>query len=166
MARAHGGVATYLGLEATDPQQRSVRAEYERADRALKLFDEARMLARQAQETGAKELADETERHAWRIVREADPVRLSYVAAVLDLTDQTVRDWLDADLLEDFGGSPRRVGLEGVARVRELVRDLRNSGRQRDLMTAVLRELERDELRRDERFLTSLQQMRRGERAS
>ncbi len=51
------------------------------------------------------------------------------------------------------------------ARVRELVRDLREAGQQRDLMTAVLRALELDELRRDERFQTSLARMRRGERA-
>jgi len=114
---------------------------------------------------GGGELADRADSHAWRIVREADPVRLSYAAAVLGVSDQTVRDWLDAGLLEDFGGAPQRVGMESVARVRELVRDLRNSGKQRDLMTAVLRALELDELRRDDRFQESLAQMRRGERA-
>lgn len=166
MARARGGAQTYLALDAAEPQQRSLRAEYERADRSLKLFDEARDLAERVRRAGAEEVAEETERHAWRIVRDADPVRLSYAAAVLDLTDQTVRDWLDAGLLEDFGGSPRRVGLESVAVLRRLVKDLRESGQQRDLMTAVLRELERDELRHDDRFLASLEQMRRGERAA
>jgi hypothetical protein len=166
MGRAHGGTQTYLGLEDGAPQQRGLRTEYEHADRALKLFDEAQKLAQRAREAGAEELARETGSHAWRIVREADPVRLSYVSAVLGLTDQTIRDWLDADLLEDFGGAPRRVGLESVARVRGLVRDLRRSGQQRDLMTAVLRELEREELRHDDRFLGSVEQMRRGERAS
>lgn len=165
MARARGATQTYFALGVAEPQQRSLRREYERADHALRLFDEAMTLARRARATGSKELVDETERHAWRIVREADPVRLSYVAAVLGVADQTVRDWLDADLLEDFDGSPRRVGLESVARVRELVRDLRSSGQQRDLMTAVLRALELDELRDDDRFLASLEQMRRGERA-
>ncbi len=92
------------------------------------------------------------------------PVRLAYAAAVLDVADQTVRDWLEAGLLEDFGGAPQRVGLESVARVRELVRDLRSSGRQRDLMAAVLRALELDELRHDDGFRASLEQMRRGER--
>jgi DNA-binding transcriptional regulator YiaG len=165
MARARGATQTYFALGASEPQQRSVHREYEHGDRALQLFDEAMKLVEQARATGSKELVEEAERHAWRIVREEDPVRLSYVAAVLGVTDQTVRDWLDAGLLEDFGGAPRRVGLESVARVRELVRDLRSSGQQRDLMTAVLRALELDELRRDDRFLTSLDQMRRGERA-
>jgi hypothetical protein len=142
-----------------------LREEYTRADRALRLFDEARELAERARSSGDDDLAAELDRHAWHIVREADPVRLSYAAAVLDVVDQTVRDWLEAGLLEDFGGAPQRVGLESVARVRELVRDLRAAGQQRDLMTAVLRALELDELRHDERFQTSLAQMRRGERA-
>jgi hypothetical protein len=139
--------------------------EYERADNALQLFDEAIALVEQLQARGPSDIADQAEHHAWRIVRESDPVRLSYVAAVLGVTDQTVRDWVAAGLLEDFGGSPQRVGLESVARVRQLVRDLRSSGKTRDLMTAVLRALELDELQRDERFTTSLEQMRRGERA-
>lgn len=162
---ARGATQTYFALGVTEPRQRSVHREYESADQALQLFDEAMRLVELARASGSKVLAEETERHAWHIVREAGPVRLSYVAAVLGVADQTVRDWLDAELLEDFGGAPRRVGLESVARVRELVRDLRSSGQQRDLMTAVLRTLELDELRRDERFLASVEQMRRGERA-
>jgi hypothetical protein len=47
----------------------------------------------------------------------------------------------------------------------DLLPDLRASGRQRDLMTAVLRALEVDELRRDERFQDSIAQVRRRERA-
>jgi NTP pyrophosphatase (non-canonical NTP hydrolase) len=139
--------------------------EFARADRALRLFDEARELAEQTRSGGDEQLGARLDDHAWHIVREADPVRLSYAAAVLDVVDQTVRDWVSAGLLEDFGGAPQRVGLESVARVRELVRDLRASGQQRELMTAVLRALELDELRRDDRFQTSLAQMRRGERA-
>jgi hypothetical protein len=166
MGRATGQ-HSYLGLTGAShaPRQARLREEYTRADRALRLFDEARELAERARSSGDDDLAAELDRHAWHIVREADPVRLSYAAAVLDVVDQTVRDWLEAGLLEDFGGAPQRVGLESVARVRELVRDLRAAGQQRDLMTAVLRALELDELRHDERFQTSLAQMRRGERA-
>ncbi len=164
MGRATGQ-HPYLALGGTSaqPRQASLRAEYDRADRALRLFDEAHGLV--ARSAADEALSSELAQHAWRIVREADPVRLSYATAVLDVADQTVRDWLQAGLLEDFGGAPQRVGLESVARVRELVRDLREDGQQRDLMTAVLRALELDELRRDERFQTSLAQMRRGERA-
>jgi hypothetical protein len=162
-ARQH----SYLALVGTSrvPRQASLRAEYDRADRALRLFDQARGLAEQARASADEGLTSQLTQHAWGIVREADPVRLSYAAAVLDVADQTVRDWLDAGLLEDFGGSPQRVGLESVTRVRELVRDLREAGHQRDLMTAVLRALELDELRRDDRFQTSVAQMRSGERA-
>jgi hypothetical protein len=157
---------SYLGLAGTSrvPRQARLRDEFGRADCALRLFDEARAICTQAARRGDDELAAQVDRHAWNIVREADPVRLSYTAAVLDVADQTVRDWLGAGLLEDFGGAPQRVGLESLARVRELVRDLRASGRDRDLMTEVLRALELDELRSNERFQASLAQMRRGER--
>jgi hypothetical protein len=148
-----------------EPRQARLREEYAHADRALRLFDEARELVEQTRSGGDEQLATQLDHHAWHIVREAEPVRLSYVAAVLDIVDQTVRDWLQAGLLEGFGGAPQRVALESVARVRELVRDLRATGHRRDLMTAVLRALELDELGRDERFRTSLAQMRRGERA-
>lgn len=160
------GQHPYLGLMGAshEPRQARLREEYVRADRALRLFDEARELVKQTRSNGDEQLAAQLDRHAWHIVREADPVRLSYAAAVLDVVDQTVRDWLQAGLLEDFGGAPQRVALESVARVRELVRDLRASGHQRDLMTAVLRALELDEVDRDERFRTSVAQMRRGER--
>lgn len=53
-----------------------------RADHALGLFDEAMGLVEQARATDSEELPEEAERHAWRIVREAEPVRLSYVSAV------------------------------------------------------------------------------------
>lgn len=97
------------------------------------------------------------------IVRNADPVRLSLVAEILGLSVPTTNAWMDAGLLEDFGGTPRRVRLESVAQVLELVRDFRSSGRQRDLMNAVLRKLEYEELERDDRFLQSVEQMRHGE---
>lgn len=160
------GQSSYLALPpgVAAPRQPRLREEYERADRALQLFDEARELAARAHGE-ASELAEQADRHAWRIVRDADPVRLSYAAKVLGVADQTIRDWVEAGLLENFGGAPQRIGLESLARVRELVRDLRSSGHERELMTAVLRSLERDEMERDERFQTSLAQMRRGERA-
>jgi hypothetical protein len=166
MARATEDHA-YLALAGARraPRQTRLRDEYTRADRVLRQFDEVRELAQQARSHGDEELGSKLDHHAWSIVREAEPVRLSYAAAVLGIVDQTVRDWVAAGLLEDFGGAPQRVGLDSVARVRELVRDLRADGNQRDLMTAVLRALELDELRSDDRFQASLNHMRRGERA-
>jgi len=167
MGRAKGATQTqtYFAHGVVAPKQPLVQREYESADRDLRRFDEAMGIARKAHAEGRQELATDTEVLAWRIVREADPVRLAYAAAVLGVADQTVRDWVDAELLEDFDGTPQRVGLESVARVRELIRDLRSKGQQRNLMTAVLRALELDELQRDDRFQQSLEQMRRGERA-
>jgi hypothetical protein len=70
-----------------------------------------------------------------------------------------------AGILEDFAGSPQRVGLESLARAREIVRELREAGQDRDLMAAVMSRLEWEELQQDERFRESVGQMKRGERA-
>jgi hypothetical protein len=45
-------------------------------------------------------------------------------------------------VLEDFEGSPQRVGLESLARTRDIVRELREAGQNRDLMAAVMSRLE------------------------
>lgn len=140
-----------------------IEQEAEKARRSLRQFEHARALARQLADQGNSTASREAAELAWSIVRDADPVRLSFAAEILDLSVPTTNAWMEAGLLEDFGGTPRRVGLESVAQVQELVRDFRKSGRQRDLMTAVLRRLEREELERDTRFIESVEQMRRGE---
>jgi hypothetical protein len=92
-------------------------------------------------------------------------VTLRYAERVLGVSNPTVRDWVRAGILEDFEGSPQRVGLESLARARDIVRELREVGKSRDLMAAVMSRLELEELQEDDRFRESRRQMQRGERA-
>jgi len=164
---------TYLALEdallslpeAGAHGLRGRKREYLDADRTLLIFDETRMLASRAAGRGDSETAAELEDFAWRVVRAGDPVTLRYAERVLGVSNPTVRDWVRAGILEDFAGSPQRVGLESLARAREIVRELREAGRDRDLMAAVMSRLEWEELQQDERFRESVGQMKRGERA-
>ncbi len=64
-----------------------------------------------------------------------------------------------------FEGSPQRVGLESLARTRDIVRELREAGQNRDLMAVVMSRLEWEEFQEDDRFRESVRQMKRGERA-
>jgi hypothetical protein len=164
---------TYLALddaplspaEAGAHGLRGRKREYLEADRTLLIFDETRRLARRAADRGDAETAAELEDFAWRVVRAGDPVTLRYAERVLGVSNPTIRDWVRAGLLEDFAGSPRRVGLESLARTREIVRELREAGQDRELMAAVMSRLEWEELQQDERFRESVEQMRRSERA-
>lgn len=101
-----------------------------------------------------------------RRIVEVDPIRISHAQRLLGVSNQTVRAWIAEGVLEDFGGSPRRVGLESVMRAREIIEELRQQGRDRELMSVVLSRLEALELKRDPDFRQSLAQMRRGKRLS
>lgn len=80
------------------------------------------------------------------------------------MSNQTVRSWIDQGILDGFGGSPQRVGLESVVRAKRIADELREQGRDRDLMTAVLSRLEVQKLEKDKEFRESVGQMRRRER--
>lgn len=168
-----GAGHTYLALDdallrpprATAHGLRGRKREYLDADKTLMAFDETRRLARRAAGRGDSETAAELEDFAWRMVRASDPVTLSYAEQVLGVSNPTVRDWVRAGILEDSEGAPQRVGLESLARTRNIVRELREAGQNRDLMAAVMSRLEWEELQEDGRFRESVGQMQRGERA-
>ncbi len=168
-----GASHTYLALDdallgpprAPAQSLRGRKREYLDADKTLMAFDETRKLAGRAAGRGDFETAAELEDFAWRTVRASDPVTLSYAEQVLGVSNPTVRDWVRAGILEDFEGSPQRVGLESLARTRDIVRELREAGQNRDLMAAVMSRLEWEELQEDDRFRESVRQMKRGERA-
>jgi hypothetical protein len=108
--------------------------------------------------------AAELEDLAWEHVRESDPVRISHAQRILGVSNQTVRSWIDEGILDGFGGSPQRVGLESVVRERRIADELREQGRDRDLMSAVLSRLEALALEKDKDLRKSVGQMRRRER--
>ena len=91
------------------------------------------------------------------------PVRISTSAKLLDLSVPTVNQWADEGILENLAGTPRRVTLRSVARIRDAVAELRELGLDQNLRGGVLGWLEDRGTLEDKRFLRSLEEMRRGE---
>ncbi len=128
--------------------------------RTLRVFDDFMALA----EGLPDEVGDEVRQKAWRAVDDADPVRVLIAEQLLGVSGQTIREWIAKDVLESTEGSPLKVTLASVLEVKDIVDELREQGKDRDLVSAVLNKLELEELGEDDRFLKSLEQMKRGER--
>jgi hypothetical protein len=116
---------------------------------------------RESRRDANSKAAAEMEQLAWEVVREADPIRISHAEEILEVSNQTVRSWIDEGILDDFGGSPQRVGLESVVRAKQIADELREDGRDRDLMSAVLSRLEGLALEKDKEFRKSVRETRR-----
>ena len=98
-----------------------------------------------------------------RRLAEAPSVRLSVAGKLLDLSVPTIRAWIDHGLLDEIdGSSPRRVALQSVLEVRPLVRELRALGRDRNLLEAVLAQVEDQRIMSDRKLRRSLDEMRSG----
>ena len=122
------------------------------------------MAGREAQRNAKSRAAADMEELAWEHIREADPIRVSHAQKLLGVSNQTVRTWMDEGVLDGFGGSPQRIGLESVVRAKQVADELREEGRDRDFMSAVLSRLEALALEKDKDFRKSVRQMRRRER--
>lgn len=133
--------------------------------RTLAMFERLMSIAeRESRRNSKSQAAAEMEQVARELVREADPVRISHAERILGVSNQTVRSWIDEGILEGFGGSPQRVGLESVMRAKRIADELREQGRDRELMSAVLSRLEALALEQDKGFRRSVGEMRRRER--
>lgn len=129
------------------------------------MFDRLMSMAgREAQRNAKSRAAADMEKLAWEHIREADPIRVSHAQKVLGVSNQTVRTWMDEGVLDGFGGSPQRIGLESVVRAKQVADELRAEGRDRDFMSAVLSRLEALALEKDKDFRKSVRQMQRRER--
>lgn len=146
-------------------QRPSVAKEWLQLERTLAMFDRlVSMAGREAQRNAKSRAAADMAELAWEHIREADPIRVSHAQKVLGVSNQTVRTWMDEGVLDGFGGSPQRIGLESVVRAKQVADELREEGRDRDLMSAVLSRLEALALEKDKDFRKSVRQMRRRER--
>lgn len=90
-------------------------------------------------------------------------VRVSVAADLLGLSVPTVNKWADAGVLEESGDGVRRVSLQSVMLIRPLVRELRQMGKTRHLLEAVLHRVDDAELLARRDLQESLEQLRRGE---
>jgi hypothetical protein len=111
--------------------------------------------------------ADALRARARELVDQAEPVRVSFAAAQLALSDTAVRSWIDAGLLEpappDASG-PLRITMASFARAKEIVDELRELGQDRNLVQLVLANLEGEELAADPGFRRSRKEMASGRR--
>lgn len=94
----------------------------------------------------------------------AAPVRPVVAAAILQLTEKTVRDWVAEGVLVVRQERPRLLlDADRLHQVSRLVADLRNAGKTRGLLDEVHRRLADDALVRRADLAESVTQMRRGE---
>jgi hypothetical protein len=143
----------------------SVAKERRQAERTVAMFDRLMSTAgRESRKHPGSRTAAEIEDLAWDHVREADPVRISHPQKILGVSNQTVRSWIDEGILDGFGGSPQRGGLASVVRAKRITDELREQGRDRDLIAGVLSRLEALALEEDKEFRKSIGQMRRRKR--
>lgn len=90
-------------------------------------------------------------------------MRLSVAGKLLGLSVPTIRAWINRGLLDEISdSSPRLVTLQSVLEVRPLVRELRELGRDRNLLEAVLARAEDERALSDRKLRRSLDEMRSG----
>jgi DNA-binding transcriptional MerR regulator len=143
-----------------------MRGTLDREEQQVKgLFDRVERLEKVAGALADKpEAAAELRLVAVEQLRAAGPVRMKVAASLLSLSDRTVRTWVDEGVLTEVGGhSIRRLDPVRLHQVLHLVRELRDAGRNRDLIDAVWYRLQDVALLEREDLRESLEQMRRGE---
>ncbi|MFJ9810738.1 hypothetical protein ACIRTB_21175 [Streptomyces sp. NPDC101158] len=96
-------------------------------------------------------------------LEEAGPIRVSVAAALLHLSDRTVRTWIDEGLLTVVASRPLRLDPARLHQVLHLVRDLREAGQKRDLLDAVWYRLQDSALLDRNDLQRSLAEMRQGD---
>jgi hypothetical protein len=143
-----------------DVAKRAIAHETEVADHALSAFAQARALAIRARQSKNAELASELDRFALSLVGAAEPVRVSYAQNRLGISNPTARSWIDRQILDQAGESPRRVSLMSLACAEEIVDELRRAGQERDLTAALERRLRWESWRQDPSFESELQRIR------
>lgn len=101
---------------------------------------------------------------ARQALAESDPVRVRIAARLLSLSEHSVRTWTKEGVLTPAAATSRLLlDPERLHDVIHLVRDLRSSGRDRNLLEGVWSRLADQALLDREDLQESLEQMRRGE---
>jgi DNA-binding transcriptional MerR regulator len=109
------------------------------------------------------ERAQTLESVANRWLASAPGMRPSIAAALLGLSEPTVRAWARRGILQIRSSKPRLLlDPASVLEVRQLVSDLRQAGRTRDLLDEVFNRLADEQQLADPDLAESLAQMRQG----
>jgi hypothetical protein len=97
----------------------------------------------------------------------APPVRVPIAAKLLLVSDKTVRAWVSEGVLTSHIQHPRLLlDIERLHTVLQFVRELRERGQERDLLTSLWQRLQDEALLDREDLEDSLEQMRAGRATS
>lgn len=98
------------------------------------------------------------------MIRLAEPVRVVVAAAMLEVSDKTVREWVKEGVLIAIQERPRLVlDLSRLHEVVHLVRDLREAGKTAGLLDEVYRRLSDARWQEDADLAESLRQADQGQ---
>ncbi|WP_316782997.1 hypothetical protein [Streptomyces sasae] len=94
----------------------------------------------------------------------AGPVPLSVAAELLQLSPRTATTWANQGVLQIVAHRPKRVDPVQLHKVKHLVEELREAGRNRDLVTAVWHRLQDEAVLDRDDLAQSLEQFRSGKK--
>jgi hypothetical protein len=92
------------------------------------------------------------------------PVPVSLAATLLDLSERTVRDWIEAGILEVASTRPIGLAFKSVAEARRELQRLRREGSNPNRRRALLHRIEDRATLEQPRLRESIEQMRSGKR--
>ena len=92
------------------------------------------------------------------------PVPVSLAATVLSVSERTVRDWIEAGILEVASTRPVVLAFKSVAEVRRELQRLRRESANPNVRRALLHRIEDRATLEQPRLLESIEQMRSGKR--
>jgi hypothetical protein len=92
------------------------------------------------------------------------PVPVSLAATLLDVSERTVRDWIEAGILEVVNRRPLRLAFGSVAEARRELHELRRQGANTNLRRALLDRIDDRATLEQPRLQASIEQMRSGRR--
>ncbi len=140
----------------------TIAQELEATERDIEEVEELDRVKDAIESSDATEALRGIDRVRQRRIR-GKAVRMRVAAELLGLSIPTVHKWADMGLLEGADDGVRRVTLDSVLAVRPVVLELKELGKSRHLLRAVLDRIDDAELLSRPDLRESLEQMRRGE---
>lgn len=92
------------------------------------------------------------------------PVPVALAASLLGVSERTVRDWIEAGILEVASTRPVALAFRSVAEVRRELQRLRREGAKPNVRRALLHRIEDRATLEQPRLQESIEQMRSGKR--
>jgi len=141
----------------------TVAKELEQAERVIEDIEDLEEVEGVVRDDEHPEALARLQRLRDRRLNEMCSVRIRVAAVLLNLSTPTVYKWTELGLLEAVGEGVQRVTLRSVLEVRPLVLELRQLGKTRNLLQAVIARVEDAETFANPSLRQSIEQMRRGE---